>query len=145
VGALTGEFSEAKLIVEVGKFGARCRLLSEEVIHEENQKVLEAAKRNASTGDHDPSDHRHIPGTGPGPNRATHDLYNSIVAWEESDTYNIKGHVGVNLGEDYPRLLEMGELRGGAQYPFLLPAIQEVAGGVAGSFKTYFSRADWVS
>ena len=142
---LTGELEGASFLMMIGKFGARCHFLSEAVIHAENELVLEKARQNASTGDHDAADHQHIPGTGPGPNRETHALYEGLFAWTDSDTYNIKGHVGVNSDFDYPRLLETGNMRGGAQYPFLLPAIEEVAKDVGGSFHTYFSRADWTA
>jgi hypothetical protein len=94
--------------------------------------VERQAKINASTGRHKPGE-PHIPGTGPGPNRATNRLHNSITSYGRPvgfDRYQVL--VGPTI--EYARDVEFGAphwrrksdgtlFPPGEGYPYFRPAV----------------------
>lgn len=95
--------------------------------------VERQAKINASTGRHKPGE-PHIPGTGPGPNRATNKLFNSITSYGRPvgfDGYQVV--VGPTI--EYARTVEFGSPKWKFKsdgtlfppnegYPFFRPAVE---------------------
>ena len=79
------------------------------------------AKKNADTGTH-PRGQGHIPGTGPGPNRVTGTLINSIQTTVTKGFGTYTAVVGPTV--IYARAVELGNPRwkSGVKYPYLFPA-----------------------
>jgi hypothetical protein len=84
------------------------------------------AKINADTGSH-PRGQGHISGTGPGPNRVTGNLINSI---ETNVRYGFGVYVAtVGAYAEYARAVELGSSRwkSGVKYPYLFPAAESLS------------------
>jgi hypothetical protein len=109
--------------------------------------VERQAKINASTGQHKPGK-PHIPGTGPGPNRATNKLRNSIRMMGEN--VGFEGYeVVVGPTIEYARSVEFGSTRwkvrsdgesfeAGVGYPYFQPAVDGLR--KMGAFDTIFKQ-----
>lgn len=69
----------AKFLGDLKKIETDVRAKPKEAALKIGAAVERQAKINASTGRHKPGE-PHIPGTGPGPNRATNKLFNSIIS-----------------------------------------------------------------
>ncbi len=84
------------------------------------------AKKNADTGTH-PRGEGHIPGTGPGPNRVTGTLINSIQTTVVKGFGSYIAIVGPTV--EYARAVELGSSRwkSGVKYPYLFPAGEELS------------------
>jgi hypothetical protein len=88
--------------------------------------VERQAKKNANTGTH-PRGAGHIPGTGPGPNVVTGNLYRSIYSDTKIGFGNSYiGEVGASMV--YARAVEMGlpSWKSGVKYPYLVPAVESL-------------------
>lgn len=96
------------------------------------------AKKNASTGVHGRGE-PHIPGTGPGPNRVTGYLVNSIITEVREGFGTYTATVGPTAA--YARALELGNPRwkSGVKYPFLFPAVTDLA--KSGNLNRIFNNA----
>jgi hypothetical protein len=95
--------------------------------------VERQAKINAATGSHKPGE-PHIPGTGPGPNRASRNLLDSIISYGRP--VGLNGYqVVVGPTAVYARAVEFGhpnwKMRSdgtpftpGVGYPYFVPAVE---------------------
>lgn len=84
-------------------------------------------KLNANTGIH-PRGQGHLPGTGPGPNRVTGTLINSVTTEIRYGFGSYVATVGPTV--EYARALEFGnpKWKSGVRYPFLVPAVGQMVG-----------------
>lgn len=125
---LAGITKDVSQIEQAVQFGINMAALS----------IERQTKLNASTGVH-PRGQGHLKGTGPGPNRVTGNLVNSIVT---ETRYGFGSYVAtVGPTAEYARALEFGNPRwkSGVKYPFLIPAVGYLVG--SGKLQNTFNGA----
>jgi hypothetical protein len=123
-------------------YGAKMDVATGVAVRQASATIQRQARKNAATGSHKPGE-PHIPGTGPGPNRARGTLIRSI----EVDVTRIGfGKYVALIGPTviYGRMVELGSptWERGEGYPYLVPAYRDMvnSGILSATFRNVLAR-----